>query len=405
MILALCRSVCGFLLLWIGSVVLSGLPYVAHADVSYFPIPSVSTSKNDGNDAGFIVPTLVTTPEGELRYVIAPMFVVNSIVGARGSLNLFRYEPGGKELRFIASYTEEIERKVVFSYTDPAFRNGRYAMTFGGSFFKNATSRFYGIGQETPLGNQTNYTAREIRANWKFGVYLNEVTQLAVAERYREVRVQKGGTDLPFSAQQFPDVVGMQGAAILVHRVLFHYDTRDSLVVPTVGSQVTAYAELNQNLRNGDHPVYYRYGLELKKLFPSDSKRMILVVRGDLQTTFGSEVPFYERSSLGGQNNLRGYGVDRFIDNHLASLSIEQRIHVMRIRVMNVSADFEVAPFVDAGTVFPTFTSLSSRQLHDYKITPGVGFRGIVRPNIVGRLDYGYSNEGGAVFAGLDFPF
>jgi outer membrane protein assembly factor BamA len=145
--------------------------------------------------------------------------------------------------------------------------------------------------------------------------------------------------------------------------------------------------------------------LELKKLFPSDSKRLILVVRGELQTTFGTEVPFYERSSLGGQNNLRGYGVDRFIDNHLAALSIEERIHVMRIRVMNVIADFEVAPFVDAGTVFPSFRSLSSRQLDDYKITPGIGFRGIVRPNIVGRLDYGYSTEGGAVFAGLDFPF
>src|SRR5690348_13607103 len=168
MILAFCRWVCGLILLWIGPVLLICVSRPAYADVSYFPIPSVSTSKNDGNDAGFIVPTLVTTPEGELRYVIAPMFVVNSIVGARGSLNLFRYEPGGREFRLIASYTEQIERKVVFSYTDPAFRNGRYALNFGGSFFKNATSRFYGIGQDTPLIDQTNYTAREIRANWKF---------------------------------------------------------------------------------------------------------------------------------------------------------------------------------------------------------------------------------------------
>ena len=405
MSLVVCRSVLVLLVISIGPIATLGFPQSVYADVSYFPVPSVSTSKNDGNDVGLIVPTLVTTPEGELRYVIAPMFVVNSIVGARGSLNLFRYEPGGREFRLIASYTEQIERKLVFSYTDPAFRNGRYALNFGGSFFKNATSRFYGIGQETPLNDQTNYTAREIRANWKFGVYLNEVTQIAVGERYRDVQVQRGGTNLPFSAEEFPNVVGMSGASILGHRATFHYDTRDSLVVPTVGSQVSAYAELNQNLHNSEHPLYYRYGLEVKKLFPSDSKRVILVVRGDFQTTFGSEVPFYERSSLGGQNNLRGYGVDRFIDNHLAALSIEERIHVMRIRVLNVSTDFEVAPFVDAGTVFPSFSSLRSRQFHDYKITPGVGFRAIVRPNIVGRLDYGYSHEGGAVFAGLDFPF
>jgi hypothetical protein len=34
-----------------------------------------------------------------------------------------------------------------------------------------------------------------------------------------------------------------------------------------------------------------------------------------------------------------------------------------------------------------------------------VGFRGIIRPGTVGRIDYGYSREGGAVFAGLDYPF
>ena len=34
-----------------------------------------------------------------------------------------------------------------------------------------------------------------------------------------------------------------------------------------------------------------------------------------------------------------------------------------------------------------------------------VGIRGIVRPNVVGRLDYGFSREGGAIFAGLDFPY
>lgn len=374
----------------------------ALADTSYFPIPSVSTSKNDGNDAGFIVPTLITTPDGELRYIVAPMFVVNSIVGARGSLNVFRYDTGGREMRFIGSYTEEIERKLFFTYTDPALSNGRYSLSVGSTFFKNATSRFFGISQQTPETNQTNYTARELRAYWRLGLYLNEVTQVAIGQRYREVRVQRGATDLPFSAERFPDVDGMQGASILGHRITFYNDTRDNLVTPTAGHQITAYAELNQNLRNGDNPVYYRYGLEIKKLFPSESKRMILVVRGELQATFGKQVPFYERSSLGGQNNLRGFGVDRFIDDHLIAFNIEQRIHVMRTRLMGVAAEFEVAPFVDIGKVFNTF---KTRQFNDYEITPGIGFRGIIRPSVVGRIDYGYSKEGGAVFAGLDFPF
>ena len=194
----------------------------------------------------------------------------------------------------------------------------------------------------------------------------------------------------------------MRGAAILGHRITFHYDTRDNLISPTVGTQITAYAELNQNFRNGENPVYSRTEIEIKKLFPSESKQMILVVRGNLQTTHGFEVPFYERSSLGGQNNLRGYGVDRFIDDHLVSFSVEQRIHVTRMRVANVMAEFEIAPFIDTGKTFNTF---KKRQFKDFEATPGVGFRTLVRPGTVGRIDYGFSKEGGAVFAGLDYPF
>ena len=71
------------------------VPDCARADVQYFPIPAVSSSKNDGNDAGLIVPILITEPDGELKYIVAPMLIQNSIVGTRGTLNVFRYEPGG----------------------------------------------------------------------------------------------------------------------------------------------------------------------------------------------------------------------------------------------------------------------------------------------------------------------
>ena len=379
------------------------LPDCARADVQYFPIPAVSTSKNDGNDAGLIFPILITDPDGELKYIVAPMFVQNSIVGSRGSINLFRYEPGGREIRFIGSYTERIERRVVFSYADPAFSQGRYSLNFGASFFKNATSRFFGLGQATSEFEQTNYTDREGRVNWRFGVYANEVTQIAVGQRFRQVSLQRGATDLPFTGEQFPSVDGVQGETLILgHRATFYYDTRNNLVSPTDGMAVTAYAEVNQNLRNGDHPVYSRYAIEVKKLFPSESKRAILVVRADLQATIGTQVPFFEQSSLGGQNNLRGFGVDRFIDKHLVALSVEERIHVARMKVAGVTADFEIAPFLDSGQVFNDYKEVSFKS---YRMTPGIGFRGIVKPNVVGRVDYGYSQEGGAIFAGLDFPY
>ncbi len=375
----------------------------ARADVQYFPIPAVSTSKNDGNDVGLIVPILKTDPDGELKYILAPMLIHNSIVGMRGAINLFQYEPGGREIRLIVSAAEKIERRVVFSYADPAFSQGRYSLNFSASFFKNATARFYGIGEATSESEQTNYTAREGRANWQFGVHVNEVTQISVGQRFRQVSLQRGATDLPFTGEQFPSVDGVQGETLIFgNRATFHYDTRNNLVSPTDGMAVKAYAEVNQNIHNGDHPVYSRYELEVKKLLPSESKHAILIMRADLQATVGDQVPFFEQSSLGGQNNLRGYGVDRFIDKNLLSWSVEERIHMVRTKIAGVTADFEMAPFLDTGQVFNSFNDVSFK---DYRMTPGIGFRAIVKPNVVGRVDYGYSQEGGAVFAGLDFPY
>ena len=108
----------------------TALPEHVGAGVEYVPIPAVSTSKNDGNEAGLIVPILSTNPDGELKYIVAPMIVHNSIVGTRGSLNLFRYDHGGRQIRFIGSFTERIERRVSFSYADPAFSQGRYSLNF-----------------------------------------------------------------------------------------------------------------------------------------------------------------------------------------------------------------------------------------------------------------------------------
>ncbi len=378
----------------------------AWAAVEYFPIPAISSSKNDGNDFGMILPALITGPDGELKHLVAPMVIYNSIVGTRGTLNLFHYEPGGKQLRGIASWSEKIERRFLLSYVDPGFSNGRYSIGVSASHFKNATVRFFGIGPETPLGHESNYTASETRANWKFGVYANEVTQIAVSQRFRHMEaISRGATELPFTRDLFrtkDSVPGADGATILGERISFHYDTRNSLVTPTDGTAVTAYAEMNHNFKPGAQPLYSRYGIEVKKMFASESKRAILVIRADLQATIGTDVPFYEQSSLGGQNNLRGYGVDRFIDKQLIAFSVEERIHLLRTRLAGVMADFEIAPFVDTGQVFNSFKDVSFKE---YRVTPGIGFRGIIRPNVVGRIDYGFSKEGGAIFAGLDFPY
>ncbi|MCA9420534.1 MAG: BamA/TamA family outer membrane protein [Nitrospira sp.] len=378
---------------------------VVLAETSSFVVPAFSTSKNDGQDFGLIAPILNSDEDGNLRSLIAPMLIHNSFLGVRGTLNYFHYWSGGRQMEAVGSYTEEIERKLKFRYQDPGFIEGLFFVDVGAQFFKNATKRFFGLGQITPKNNETNYTGREIQIHWNFGIHLNDVTRLSVNQRFRDVEIQPGGVDdEPYTKDRFPGDPGMKGAMILAHRLVFQYDSRDNLNTPTAGTRVEAFGELAQNFEfgKGDDLLYFRSGLDIRHLIPSPSKRYIFVARAMVQLSFGDGIPFYEQSSLGGEDNLRGYGRDRFIDKHMVVFNVEERIHLFGLKMFNVSIECELAPFVDMGRTYPDF---KFRQFHDWEITPGVGFRAIVRPNVMARVDWGYSREGGAVFAGLNYPF
>ena len=111
---------------------------------------------------------------------------------------------------------------------------------------------------------------------------------------------------------------------------------------------------------------------------------------------------FLEQSILGGETTLRGYGRNRFIDNSFLLFNMEERIRLFRWEVFDVTADWELAPFMDFGSVMEALDRADSRS---FEFNPGVGVRAVVRPNIIGRVDVGLGKEGPAVFVGLGYPF
>ena len=116
----------------------------------------------------------------------------------------------------------------------------------------------------------------------------------------------------------------------------------------------------------------------------------------------GDTTPLYEREWLGGKDSLRGYGEGRFIDKHKVLLTLEERVRFYTLKAFNVNIDFEVAPFYESGAVYREQDKLRPADLHHVW---GVGFRSIVRPNVVGDIELGFSEEGTALFVGIDYPF
>jgi outer membrane protein assembly factor BamA len=371
---------------------------------SYFVIPAVATAKNDGVDVGFIVPYLFADDEGRIAKIIAPMYIHNEFVGSRGTINLFRYPTRGEEYRLIASYTEKTERKFTFTYRNLYLAGGQYSIEGNVGFFKNGTARFFGLGNRTSEFNETNYTDRELLGHITAGVYVGPSMRVTLTERLRNVEVRVGAVpNIPFTQSVFPSIKGTGGATVWGHKLAFLKDTRDDMLTPTIGSYFTIFTELAQTLTADTNTVFSRYGAEYRTLIPNETKRYTFVFRGKLEWTVGgAEIPFFERSSLGGQTSLRGFGVGRFVDNHSLVFNFEERIQLFHLKIFGTVAEVETAPFLDVGKVTNTFRY---RAFSEYEANPGIGFRAIARPNVVGRVDFATGNEGKTVFAGLDFPF
>ena len=160
----------------------------------------------------------------------------------------------------------------------------------------------------------------------------------------------------------------------------------------------TAERQLEEQLIEKLLGLKYEYRTDIR-----DRATLEKNFRGKFEATLGGdEVPFFERSMLGGQNSLRGFGVGRFVDDHSLVVNLEERIQLFHLRLFGTVAEIETAPFLDIGKVLSNFRY---RTLAQYEFNPGIGFRAIARPNVVGRVDVATSKDGNAVFAGLDFPF
>jgi hypothetical protein len=83
-------------------------------------------------------------------------------------------------------------------------------------------------------------------------------------------------------------------------------------------------------------------------------------------------------------------------------VNIEERIRLLRYRLFNVNTDWQIAPFLDLGAVARNLLDVTTKN---FVVNPGVGFRAVVRPNVVGRVAVGVGNEGPAIFATLGYPF
>ncbi|MHB8058168.1 MAG: BamA/TamA family outer membrane protein [Desulfuromonadaceae bacterium] len=368
------------------------------------PLPVIASTPNEGVTTGALTAFLAHNRSDEVATLIAPQATYNRTFGATASLYGAFYPTPERNYEFNLSRSARVNHDYEFRVRDTSLLERK--LELNGFFFKlsDGSSRFFGFNAKSPQQMETNYANDELGYNVSAGYQLGSHYQITVGDRYRDVRIRPGAfSGIPdindkFSAVTVPGIDGFSTHAL---RVSFSYSTLDNRETPTSGGYARISFEPTMK-QLGGAGNYRHYEVEAKGFIPLSSGRYISVFRVMYNQTLGNDVPFLEQSILGGESTLRGYGRNRFIDNSFMLLNIEERIRLFRWEVFGVTADWEIAPFIDLGAVME---SLAKASGSDVEVNPGVGFRAIVRPNIIGRVDIGIGRDGPAVFVGLGYPF
>lgn len=371
--------------------------------MSFIPLPAFDTDPNSGETYGVLPVLLFRDQADQVRHIVAPSLTYNEIRGVTGTFRYFAYPSAAERVDVVAGYSETIERKLDLHYRNLGLFAERFHADVQFLHDRDATIRFFGLGPGSKKEDETNMTLEVTGLYLVFGVNLTPTARLSLGETAQRFRVAKGGVpNLPFTRDRFPDLPGVDGATVHAQRVALTYDDRDSLTTPTRGLLVSLFAEASTELL-GSGSDYIKSGVDAVFLYPLSGGRFILVSRGLAEAIAAdNDTPFEVRPSLGGATTLRGFSSNRFFGDARVLINLETRIRLFALRLFGVTSEFQAAPFVDVGKVFNSFDQF----VHGgFEVTPGIAFRGLTPPSVVGRVEIGVSREGPAIFVGLDYPF
>jgi len=375
----------------------------------FIPVPEVATDPNGGVTYGVLPVWLFTDDKGEITNIFAPDINANSTLGPGGNFRYLAYPSSDTNWYAVAGAQETIARDVDIDYQTG--RQHKKWWSFEGRFFfeKDPTERFFGTGNHSHEGNQSNYTTKQIYGEAIFGLNFTDELQLSMMERPRYVRIEEGGfTSVPSIFTQFPHKKGLNGGSEVLSQWMLQYDSRDSVDIPRSGTLARAYYGIADR-RFGSSISYNRFGGELRQYYTVGER---ITFAGHVFNEYepvSGEIPFWSQARLGGdeslltdQETLRGYGAGRYIDNNLFVMNVEMRTRVWDKTIFGTHGIFELAPFAEAGKVGKAMNYNPFTDLHP---VGGIGFRAIAEPFVVGFVDVGWGGEGAAVFSGINYPF
>jgi hypothetical protein len=380
------------------------------ATAPFIPIPSIGTDPNSGTTVGVIPTWLQTDDQHEIRRIIAPDVVYNPDFGWGAHGRVFGYTSGDEQWSVVGGIKERVEREFDAEFQRGRLREERWSVNTSLIYDRDGTPRFFGIGNQSPVIEETNYTAQQEEMQVQVGYNFTRTWQLQYTARLEIEDVLPGTLSGITSIQnRFGRILGVGVNRQVLNRLAIVYDTRDDLVIPKSGVQLIAYGGLASRDGLLNDSMFSETGGDGRAYWPVAPDTVLAAHSAIRYLPTSHSVPFWALSSVGGdesvvggQQPLRGFGDGRFYDRDSFSSSVELRRKLATFDAASSSVDLELTPFIDVGRVFSRNGTFPLDQLHHVY---GLGFRGVARPFVVGYVDIGYGSEGVAAFTGLNYPF
>ena len=272
-------------------------------------------------------------------------------------------------------------------------------MLFGTlAWYADPSVEFFGLGNnEVGPDELSNHEMRRARVGLTVGYRILRRFAVVMAAFYRDTNILNGNNDDSPSTQRFaPGLPGVHGAPSNYLSAALVYNSRDDLVRPTEGWEVIVkYLSADSALFNRDTD-YQKVIFDVSFIQPLVWRRQVIALHANTEVVFGDDedIPFFELSSLGGDDTMRGFFPQRFLGKGSALLNAEYRLKLFDFnfrRLWDVTIDG--VGFGDVGRVYEGSEDFLEHTLDHVRYSYGGGLRLALSSGLVARLDAGFSPE------------
>jgi len=255
---------------------------------------------------------------------------------------------------------------------------------------RNMPDNYWGVGYDN--GNnvsQTDTTTAYTRNYWRFfqrlmfrtnkNFFIGFVIDLNQTKAYDMNPLMAADEDVVLSGSN----VFNTGLGLVID-----YDSRDFVQNAYEGMFLsTGFTSFNPFW--GGTTKYNIIDIDYRQYQKIIRERRTLAWQIRTRCTFSGETPWTDKAMLGGVDNMRGYTMGRFRDDHMVFGIVEYRHMFMRKRVNkkgNYNSRFGYVVWLGAGSVAPSFD-----KMQHWLPNSGLGFRVELQPRMNIRFDYGWA--------------